>query len=245
MVGSAQSIAGPNVALNTIAAEALDEIATRLENADNKNTEAQAIIKEIYKKHGRIIFNGNNYSDEWIKEAEKRGLPNVKNSVDALKAFSTDKALKLFEKHDIFTHKELHSRYEIYVEHYSKQVNIEALAAIDMVKKQFIPAALEYATFLADSVMSFNAVSLTPTVQENLLKKINILMTSSYKNLSRLESTLAKTQGINDVVKKAETYRDEVVAVIQLLRKDIDSLESIVPRDMWPVPTYTDLLFKL
>jgi len=245
MVGSAQSIAGPNVALNTIAAEALDEIATRLENADNKNTEAQAIIKEIYKKHGRIIFNGNNYSGEWIKEAEKRGLPNVKNSVDALKAFSTDKALKLFEKHDIFTHKELHSRYEIYVEHYSKQVNIEALAAIDMVKKQFIPAALEYATFLADSVMSFNAVSLTPTIQENLLKKINILMTSSYKNLSRLESTLAKTQGINDVVKKAETYRDEVVAVIQLLRKDIDSLESIVPRDMWPVPTYTDLLFKL
>ena len=104
---------------------------------------------------------------------------------------------------------------------------------------------MHYSTVLAVFVMSFNAVSLTPTVQENLLKKINILMTSSYKNLSRLESTLAKTQGINDVVKKAETYRDEVVAVIQLLRKDIDSLESIVPRDMWPVPTYTDLLFKL
>jgi len=245
MVGSAQSIAGPNVALNTIAAEALDEIATRLENADDKKAEAQAIIKETYKKHGRIIFNGNNYSEEWVKEAEKRGLPNVRNSVDALKAFTTDKALKLFEKYDIFTHKELHSRYEIYIEHYSKQINIEALASIDMVKKQFIPAALEYATFLADSIVSFNAASVVPTVQEDLLKKINVLLNSSYKNLSKLESALAKAQGEEDVVKKAEIYRDKVFAAIQLLRNDIDALEMIVPRDMWPVPTYAELLFKL
>lgn len=245
MVGSAQSIAGSNVALNTIAAEALDEIATRLEKAKNKDMEAAAIIKEIYKKHNRVIFNGNNYSEGWVKEAEKRNLPNVRNAVDALKAFIADKSLKLFEKYEIFSHKELHSRYDIYVEAYAKQINIEALAAIDMVKKQYLPACIEYATFLADSISSFNAASLSAPVQEDILKKLSSYIASSYKNLAKLESAVAKTQAIADVVKKAESYRDKVITAMQDLRKDIDALEMIVPRDMWPVPNYTDLLFKL
>jgi glutamine synthetase len=245
MVGSAQSIAGSNVALNTIAAEALDEIATRLEKAKDKNAEAAAIIKEIYKKHNKVIFNGNNYSEDWVREAEKRGLPNVRNAVDALKAFVTEKSLKLFEKYEILSHKEIHSRYDIYVETYAKQINIEALTAIDMVKKQFIPAALEYATFLADSAGSFNAVSISTPVQEDLLKKLSSTLASSYKNLTKLETAVAKTQAIDDVVKKAENYRDKVVTVMQDLRRDIDALETIVPKDMWPVPGYTDLLFKL
>jgi len=245
MVGSAQSIAGSNVALNAIAAEALDEIASRLEKAKNKDMEAAAIIKEIYKKHNRVIFNGNNYSEGWVKEAKKRNLPNVRNAVDALKAFITDKSLKLFEKYEIFSHKELHSRYDIYVETYAKQINIEALAAIDMVKKQFLPAGIEYATFLADSIGSFNAVSVYASVQEDLLKKLNALIASSYKNLAKLESAVVKTQAIGGVVKKAESYRDKVIPAMQDLRKDIDALEMIVPRDMWPVPSYADLLFKL
>jgi glutamine synthetase len=245
MVGSAQSIAGSNVALNTIAAEALDEIATRLEKAKNKDMEAAAIIREIYKKHNRVIFNGNNYSEGWIKEAEKRNLPNVRNAVDALKAFITDKSLKLFEKYEIFSHKELHSRYDIYVETYAKQINIEALAAIDMVKKQYLPACIEYATFLADSIGSFNAVSVSAPVQEDILKKLGSFIASSYKNLAKLELAVAKTQAIADVVKKAESYRDKVFVAMQDLRKDIDALEMIVPRDMWPVPSYADLLFKL
>ncbi|MGD9577025.1 MAG: glutamine synthetase III [Syntrophorhabdus sp.] len=245
MVGSAQSIAGSNVALNTIAAEALDEIAGRLEKAKNKDMEAAAIIKEIYKKHNRVIFNGNNYSEGWVKEAEKRNLPNVRNAVDALKAFITDKSLKLFEKYEIFSHKELHSRYDIYVETYAKQINIEALTAIDMVKKQYLPAGIEYATFLADSIGSFNAVSVYTSVQEDLLKKLNALIASSYKNLAKLESAVVKTQAIGGVVKKAESYRDKVIPAMQDLRKDIDALEMIVPRDMWPVPSYADLLFKL
>lgn len=245
MVGSAQSIAGSNVALNTIAAEALDEIAGRLEKAKNKNVEAASIIKEIYKKHNRVIFNGNNYSDEWVKEAEKRGLPNVRNAVDALKAFVTDKSLKLFEKYEVLSHKELHSRYDIYVETYAKQINIEALAAIDMVTKQFIPATIEYATFLADSIGSFNSVSVSAPVQEDLLKKLSSFLASSYKNLAKLETAVAKTQKITDTVKKAESYRDKVITTMQALRADIDALEMIVPRDMWPVPNYTDLLFKL
>lgn len=245
MVGSAQSTAGPNVALNTIAAEALDEIATRLEKAKDKDNEAAVIIKEIYSKHNRVIFNGNNYSEEWIREAQKRGLPNVRNAVDALKAFITDKSLKLFEKYEIFSHKELHSRYDIYVDIYSKQINIEALTAIDMVKKQYLPVCLEYATFLADSIGSFSAVSVSAPVQEDLLKKLNTHVASSYKNLAKLESALAKTQTIESIVEKAEAYRDKVITAMGALRKDIDALEMIVPRDMWPVPSYTDLLFKL
>ena len=244
-VGSSQSIAGPNVALNTIAAEAFDEIATRLEKAKDKNAEAAAIIKETYKKHSRVIFNGNNYSEEWVKEAKKRDLPNVRNAVDALKAFIADKSLKLFEKYEIFSHKELHSRYDIYVETYAKQINIEALAAIDMVKKQYLPASIEYATFLADSIGSFNAASVSAPVQEDLLKKLSSLIASSYKNLAKLESAVSKTHTIDDVVKKAESYRDKVITAIQDLRKDIDALEMIVPKDMWPVPSYADLLFKL
>ena len=245
MVGSAQSIAGSNVALNTIAAEALDEIATRLEKTKDKNTEAAAIIREIYKKHNRVIFNGNNYSEEWVKEAEKRGLPNVRNAVDALKAFVTDKSLKLFEKYEVLSHKEIHSRYEIYVEIYAKQINIEALTAIDMVKKQFIPVGIEYATFLADSIGSFNSASVSAPVQEDLLKKLSSILASSYKNLTKLEAATAKTQAIVDTVKKAESYRDKVITSMQALRSDIDALEMIVPKDMWPVPNYTDLLFKL
>lgn len=245
MVGSAQSIAGSNVALNTIAAEALETIADRLEKAKDKNAEAAAIIMDTYKKHHRVIFNGNNYSDEWVKEAEKRGLPNVGNTVDALKAFVTEKAFKLFEKYDVLSRKELHSRYDIYVEHYAKQINIEALVAIDMVRKQFLPAGLEYATFLADSVDDLKSVGVSAEVPEDMLKKLSKVLTSSYKNLARLETAVAKAQEISETVRKAESYRDKVFTAMQALRVDIDNLEMIVPGDTWPVPTYTDLLFKL
>jgi glutamine synthetase len=245
MVGSAQSISGANVALNTIAAEALDEIAGRLEKAKDKNAEAAAIIKETYKNHNRVIFNGNNYDDAWAKEAEKRKLPNVRNAVDALKAFVSDKAFKLFEKYEVLSHKELHSRYDIYVDTYSKQINIEALVAIDMAKKQFIPSGLEYATFLADSISSFKAVSVGASLQEDLLKKLSALLAVSYKDLTKLESAVEKAQATKDTVKQAEAYRDKVVAAMQALRINIDAMEMIVPKDMWPVPTFADLLFKL
>jgi glutamine synthetase len=245
MVGSAQSIAGTNVALNTIAAEALDEIATRLEKSKDKNAEAAAIIKEIYKKHGRVIFNGNNYSEAWAKEAARRGLPNVTNAVDALKSFVTDKSIRLFEKYGVLSHKELDSRYEIYVEIYAKQINIEALAALDMVKKQFLPAATEYATFLAESIASFKAAGVASPVQTDLLKKLGALMASAYRNLEKLEVATARAQKIDNTVRRAEAYRDKVIPAMQALRADIDALEMFVPKDLWPVPTYTDLLFKL
>ncbi len=244
-VGSSQSISGPNVALNTIAAEALDEIATRMEKAKDKNAEAAAIVKETYQKHGRIIFNGNNYAESWVKDAAKRGLPNVANSVDALKAFITEKSLALFEKYEVLSHKEMHSRYDIYLETYAKQINIEALTAIDMVKREFIPAALEYATFLAESIGSFKGAKIASPVQVGLLKDLSALSASAYKNLGKLEQATAKAQGVDDTLKKAEAYRDKVVPAMKALRTDVDGLEAIVPKDLWPVPSYADLLFKL
>ncbi len=244
-VGSAQSIAGVNVALNTIAAEALDEIATRLEKAKDKNAEVAEIITDIYKKHGQILFNGDNYTDAWLKEATKRGLHNARNTVDALKAFVTPRCLKLFDKYEVLSDKELHSRYEIYTEKYAKQINIEAMTAIDMVKRQFLPAVIDYASSLADSISTFKAVSVSSPVQEDLLKKVSALLASAYKNLAKLEAAAEKAQKTDDTVKQAKVYLDKVVPTMQALRVDIDALEMLAPADMWPVPTYAELLFKL
>jgi glutamine synthetase len=157
--------------------------------------------------------------------------------VDALKAFVTDKAFKLFEKYGVLSHKELHSRYDIYVEAYAKQINIEALVAIDMVKKQFIPSALEYGTFLAESLASFKAVKVAAPAQEDLLKKLGTLLAAAYKNLGGLETATAKAQAEAGTVRKAEIYRDKVIPAMNALRASIDGLEMIVPRDMWPVPS--------
>ncbi|MHB1183907.1 MAG: glutamine synthetase III family protein [Desulfobulbia bacterium] len=242
MVGSSQSIAGPNVALNTIAAEALDEIATRLEKAKDVNKEILAILKEVMTKHGRIIFNGNNYSAEWAKEAEKRGLPNTRNTVDALKAFVTPKAIKLFGKYNVLSKDELHSRYDIYVEQYAKHINIEALTAIQMTKRMFIPAAIQ---FVAELGASLAAAGKYGSVQKGLLEEVGKHLESAGKKVAKLEEETKKAQGISDVAKQGAAYRDKVFPAMTALRADIDALEAIMPADLWPVPTYSDLLFNL
>jgi len=242
MLGSSQSISGPNVALNTIAAEVLDEVATRLEKAKNVNTEIQAIIKEFITKHGRIIFNGNNYSAEWEKDAAKRRLPNTKNAVEALKSFVTPKAIKLFEKYKVLSKEELHSRYDIYVEQYAKHINIEALCAIQMVKRQFIPSVIRFTTDLGTSIA---AVGKGATVQKGLLAEVSTLLESAAKKVKKLEDEVAKAQKISAVDKQAAAYRDKVFTAIQNLRADIDAMEGVMPDDLWPVPTYSELLFKL
>ncbi|MBU0482982.1 MAG: glutamine synthetase III [Proteobacteria bacterium] len=242
MLGSSQSISGPNVALNTIAAEVLDEVATRLEKAKNVNTEIQAIIKEYITNHGRIIFNGNNYSAEWEKEAAKRGLPNTKNTVDALKSFVTPKAIKLFGKYKVLTKEELHSRYDIYVEQYAKHINIEALTGIQMVKRQYIPAVIRFTTELGNSIA---VVGKGASVQKALLDDVSKLLGSAAKKVKKLEDETVKAQAIGKVDKQAAAYRDKVFTALFELRQDIDALEAMLPADLWPVPTYSDLLFKL
>jgi glutamine synthetase len=242
MVGSSQSISGPNVALNTVTAQALDELATRLEKAKDVNKEVQAIIKDTMKKHAHIIFNGDNYSDAWAKEAEKRKLPNVRTTPDALKSFVTPKAIELFGKYNVLSKEELHSRFEIYSEQYAKHINIEALTAIQMVKRLYIPAVMRYMTELGDSA---NAAGKLGAVQKEILTRVSKLLGSAAKNVATLQTETEKAQAISNVGKQVAAYRDKVLTAINNLRVEIDALEEITPSDIWPVPVYSDMLFTL
>ena len=245
MVASSASISGPSVVLNTIVAEALDEIATRLEKAKDIHKESTAIIRDTMKEHGRIIFNGNNYSDEWVKEAEKRGLPNIRSTVEALRTFTDKESVDLFGKYKVLSKGELHARYEIYLEQYIKQINIEAKASLDMVKSLYIPAVIPFIKELAETIEKLEAVSGSATVQKELLAEVSTLLESAYRNTKKLEAELEKAHKIADSFERAVAFRDKVFATMNNLRKDIDMLETIAPRKLWPVPTYADLLFKL
>ena len=244
MVPSSTSIAGPNTILNTIAAEALDEIATRLEKAKDKNKEVTAIVKETWQKHSKVVFNGNNYSEEWVKEAAKRGLPNIRSSVEAYAAMANKSAVSLFEKYGVLSARELHSRFEVYLEQYAKHINIEANASIQMTKTQYLPAVMQYVSELANDVTSVKEAGADVSVQSALLTEISGLLKSASKKLAALESATAKAVGTSDAEKKAEAYRDTVFTAQIELRKDIDALEQILPKSFWPVPTYADMLFN-
>jgi glutamine synthetase len=245
MVASSASISGPSVVLNTIIAESLDEIATRLEKAKDIHKETTAIIRDTMNEHGRIIFNGNNYSDEWVKEAERRGLPNIRSTVEALRTFKDKKTVDLFEKYKVLSKGELHARYEIYLEQYIKQINIEAKASLDMVKSLYIPAVIPFIKELAETIEKLEAVSGSATVQKELLAEVSTLLESAYRNTKKLEAELEKAHKIADSFERAVAFRDKVFVTMNDLRKDIDMLETITPRKLWPVPTYADLLFKL
>lgn len=245
MVPSSASIAGPNTVLNTIVADALSDIANRLEKAKDINKECAAIVKEAINKHGRIIFNGNNYSEEWVKEAKKRGIPNIRSTVDALAEMASADAVKLFEKHNVLTEKELHSRYEIYLEQYAKHINIEAQCMIEMAKTQYIPSVIRYTGELAGTIGNLKAASAPVSVQKELLTKISALLDSAHNKLADLETILKKAQGVHEAKAKAVAYRDKVFTAAVDLRSDIDALETLLPRDVWPVPSYAEMLFKL
>ena len=221
------------------------EIATRLEKAQDIHKETTAIIRDTMKEHGRIIFNGNNYSYEWVKEAERRGLPNISSTVEALKTFTDKKSVNLFKKYKVLSKSELHARYEIYLEQYIKQINIEANASLDMVRSLYIPAVIPFVKELAETIEKLEAVNVSADVQRKLLKQVSGLLESAYHNNEKLAIEQKKAHGITDSFKRAEAFRDAVLATMNVLRKDIDALETIVPRKLWPVPTYADLLFKL
>ena len=245
MVGSSASVAGPNIILNTVVAETLDEFATRLEKSKDVNAEITSILKDTLKAHGKIIFNGNNYSEEWVKEAEKRGLPNVKNTVDAHKAFTTQKSKDVFAKYGVLSNEELHSRYEIYIEQYAKCINIEAMTALKMLKTLYIPVIIGFTDSLAGTVAKVKAAGSSSDVQSGLLKMVTTLLESIVTKTMKLETNTVKAQETNDTVKKAETYRDNVFTALAEVRKDVDAAEKIMPAGLWPVPTYADMLFKL
>ena len=245
MVPSSASISRPCIVLNTIVTEALDDFATRLEKAKDVNKETTSIVRDTMRNHGKIIFNGNNYSEEWEKEAKKRGLLNISSTVDALKVFLGKKAVSIFEKYKVLSKEEIAARYEVYLGQYSKQINIEANAALDMVKSLYIPAVVQFTKELAESIEKLAAVNGPDEVQRDLLAKVSVLLKSAYRNTQKLENEREKASKISDTLKRGTAFRDKVLAVMTDLRENIDTLETLTPRRLWPVPTYADLLFNL
>jgi len=248
MVASSQSIAGPNVVLNLIIAEILSQFADRLEQATDFDQALQEILKETATNHKRILFDGNGYSEEWVEEATKRGLPNISSTVEAALVLIRQSTIDLYEKHKVLNRVELESRYEINLEQYSKQINIEALTMIDMAQHQIIPAAVKYSTQLAKSINAIKSASgaADVSVQEDLLKDLCSILVSFKVKLNALEKDVqAANVMTNDAYEHAVYYRDIVFKAMQALRIDGDKLETIVDADLWPLPTYAQMLFML
>ena len=245
MVGSQDSIAQPNVVLNTIVAEAFAEACDVLEKADDFDMAVHDLIKEYATEHQGIVFNGNGYSDEWVAEAERRGLPNIRSMVDAIPALNTEKSVKLFEKFKVFTKAELDSRVEIEYETYSKEINIEARAAIDIATKQIIPAVIKYTTVLAESITSVKAAcGADVSAQTEILTQVSSLLADSKKALAKLQEVTEKAAEMEEGRDQAVYYRDEVKTAMDELRAPIDKLEMLVDKSMWPMPSYGDLVFE-
>ncbi len=244
MVGSADSIASPNTVLNAIVAEAFCEAADILEKSGDFDKDVHELIKKYMTEHKRIVFNGNGYSDEWVAEAERRGLPNIKSMVDAASALTTDKSVALFEKFGIFTKAELESREEITYETYTKYINIEALTMISMASKQILPAVISYTTELASSIASVEAVGCDASVQKERLEKVTAELKAMNTALEKLIADQAA--GEKECPKcTAVYYHDTIMADMAALRAPADKLEMLVDKDFWPIPTYGDLLFEV
>ncbi|MBR9937987.1 glutamine synthetase III [Oscillospiraceae bacterium Marseille-Q3528] len=245
MVGSADSIASPNTTLNAIVAEAFCEAADELEKAEDFDVAVHDLIKKYLTEHQRIIFNGNGYSDEWVAEAERRGLPNIKSMVEATETLTTDKAVKLFEKFGIFTRAELESREEVLYETYSKSINIEALSMINISGKQLIPAVAGYTGTLADAVVACKNAGVEATAQKELLAEISGLLAEMKTAREKLMELDEKAVAIADPKEQAFFYKDEVKAGMEALRAPADKLETIVDKKVWPLPSYGDLIFEV
>lgn len=244
-VGSNQSIAGPLVAMNTIIAESLDYCATELENAtkgdpSKLNSAVQALLKDIIEKHGAVIFNGDGYSEAWHQEAEKRGLPNLKTTVDALPALVSEEVLATFEKYKVLSRREMQSRFDIYVEQYCKAVNVEALLAIEIAKTMIFPAAIRYQSELAKTCADLKTVGYT--FDTNTLDKVTELVKNLQDSTAALEKSMAH-HGAKDLLAEAKHFCHEVIPAMATVRKYVDELEGIVADDLWPLPTYQEMLF--
>ena len=247
MLGSQDSLSNCNVVLNTIAAEAFEEACDRLEKAEDFDKELNALIVEYTEKHKRIIFSGNGYSKEWQEEAKRRGLPNLPTMVDAIPALTTDAAIDMFEHFKVFTKAELEARAEIQYEIYAKAINIEARTMIDMATKQIIPAVVKYTTVLAESVNQVRAAGKTynVSVQEKLLEKTSDLLAESYEALNHLAEVTAEIEKKEEGPERARYCLDVIMPAMTELRTPVDALEMIVDKEMWPMPSYGDLMFIL
>lgn len=246
MVGSSQSIAQSNFTLNTIVAEILSRFADRMEQASDVEAESNAIILEVIKEHKRIIFNGNGYSEEWVEEATRRGLPNIRTTVDAIAAIRAEKNIQLMEKHGVLSRIEMESRCEIQYEIYIKTVNIEALTMVEMAKRQILPAIIRYKADLADSIGSVLSIDGDAEIEKALFVRISDTMKSFSAHLAKLEQAIETAAHLHgDTRAQAVAYRDLVFAGMGALRQDSDLLETLIDAEYWPLPTYSELLFNV
>jgi glutamine synthetase len=246
MVGSTFSIGGPNIVLNTIIAEILRQFADSLEKSKNFTGDLAALVKKTISAHKRIIFNGNNYADEWVVEAQRRGLSNLKTTVDALPEFISKKSIELFTKHHVFTDTEIHSRYEILMEGYCKTIHIEALTMVDMVKGDIIPACVDYQNDILKLLQRKKALGYyASSLEEHLADNISKLSASLLAKLSALENTLLQTKEERDITSQARFYREKVFSAMQELRLTADELETLIAKKHWPFPTYGQILYSV
>jgi glutamine synthetase, type III len=247
MVGSSDSIASPNIVLNTIVAESFKEAADILEVSEDFDEAVHDMIKQLFTDHRRIIFNGNGYSKEWVEEAKKRGLSNLPSMIDAIPALVSESSIKLFESFEVFTRKELESRVEIEYEAYAKAINIEAKAMIDIAGKSIIPAVIRYTTRLADSIIKLKTAmaDIEPYAQSSILIDVNEHLKSAKFALENLIKLMDDAGEVVGVDKHARYMREVIVPAMEELRKPVDELEMIVDKDLWPMPSYGDLLFEV
>lgn len=246
MVGAGDSISACNIVLNTITAEALKECCDRLEGAENFEQAVNDLIKEYATEHQRIVFNGNGYASEWEEEARERGLPNLPSMVDAIPALTAPKAVRLFENFGVFTRTELESRMEIQYDIYSKAINIEAKTMIDIASKQIVPSVIRYITILADSINAVKAVgAIDVSVQTELLQNSSDLLKKANDAMNTLKELVAATEQTEVGKERAQFCRQKLVPAMEALRKPVDELEMIVDKEMWPMPSYGDLIFEV
>ena len=248
MVGSTQSISDPNVVLNTIVADVFADVCDRLEKVEGGveavAMEAHEITKELLTQHQRVIFNGNGYSDEWVAEAERRGLPNLHSMVDAIPTLTTDKAVKMFEKFGVYTKEELESRVEVLYEQYSNTINIEGLATLDIAKKQIVPAVMKYQRKLANGVAELKTVGVDSSVQEKLLEDITANLKDLFAAINKLEADIPEAQALESEA-QARCYHDTIFTDMSAVREPADKLEMLVAKEDWPMPSYGDLIFEV
>ena len=245
MPGSNSSIAGCNIVLNAVIADELEKFANILEGADDFETTLHALIKDTIKNHKRIIFNGNGYDDSWIEEAKKRGLLNLKTTPDALPYFKTEENIELFERQKVLSKEEVESRYEILMDEYEKEINIEALTMLDIAKKDILPAASKFSRELTDTIVNKKAIGIDLTYELETAKKVSEALTEAYQAMVTLEKDVEKLHAIDDVEKSAFYVRDFIIQDMAALRKPCDELEVVTSNEDWPFPTYGKLLFGI
>ena len=247
MLGSAENIACANFMINTMVADVLEDFADQLEKAEDVNAAAEKLIKKTVKQHRRIIFNGNNYSDEWVKEAERRGLLNLRTLPEALPLYTTEKNIRLFTKHNVLTEVELRSRCDVLLEKYSKIINIEALTALDMAKKDIVPAVTSYIKELAQTASLVKSVDpeLVPAAQTELMKKLTNLLNCFVKKIDVLDKAVVGAKEVTDVAENAMYFKDSVLSAMQELRAVADEMEANMSAKAWPYPSYGTMLFSV